>query len=184
MALFFKYEVPLLKNASIKRWEGRIIYKKFKCSLRQKGITSRIYTYKYTKRKIENISYIFASHNFICFGVHRRPRNSSNKTKDHIVEKGIFFNKNHHKCGFLIRLETNVLIREKTIKNLKKYMQTKEPFLTDVGYNILGEGQQFVDEKIEYAYNVVKWPLQAISMLLNRVNKHKYIREGAMRCHH
>lgn len=83
-----------------------------------------------------------------------------------------------------IFLETTVLFRAKTVENSKKYMQTVQPFLLDVGYNILGEGQLFIDETAGYAYNIKGLPLLAINWLLNRVNSENSIQEGEAICHH
>lgn len=81
-------------------------------------------------------------------------------------------------------LETNVLFRVKSVENSKKYMQTVQPFLVDVGYNILGEGQLFIDETAGYAYNIKRLPLLAINWLLNRVDSEISIQEGEAICHH
>lgn len=93
-------------------------------------------------------------------------------------------NMNRQKERNLLFLETDVLFQVKTVENSKKYMQTVQPFLPDVGYNILGEGQLFIDETAGYAYNIKGLPLLVINWLLNRVDSEISIQEGEAICHH
>ncbi|MBQ0139820.1 MAG: Maf family protein [Kurthia sp.] len=74
-------------------------------------------------------------------------------------------------------LETCVRFCSFSYEILKKYMQTKEPFHCKVGYNILGEGQQFVDEKNRSTYNKKGLSILAMEKLRNRVKHLSTVKE-------
>lgn len=103
------------------------------------------------------------------------------KQKHRIIERMV--NSNRQKAKYLMFLETDVLFRVKTVEKSKKYMQTVQPFLVDVGYNILGEGQLFIDETAGYAYNVKVLSLLKIKWLFGRLNSEDSIQEGEVICH-
>lgn len=46
--------------------------------------------------------------------------------------------------------ETTVRFWKKCTKNIKNFIETKEPFQCNVSYNRLGEGHVFVEEVIDY----------------------------------
>ena len=73
--------------------------------------------------------------------------------------------------------ETPVRSLQPQIKNLQKYIQTKEPFLDDVSYNRVGEGQTCKDGS-EYIFtHAIELPFQRVEMMLRKLAEMEHLDE-------
>lgn len=73
----------------------------------------------------------------------------------------------HH--AFTEISETSVRFSPLYLKNLEKYIKTKEPFLCDVSYNRVGEGQHDRDGGIGLFTHSIGLPFHAVHTLLKRM---------------
>lgn len=127
---------------------------------------------------------IVAKQRFLCFGEDIIQRNEGtivDENRKYIVTNcckiGTIYNFKCQYAIFLSLLETFVRFRYFSYEILEKYMQTKEPFHREVGYNILGEGQQFVDEKTRSTYNSNELPVLTMNQLLDHNNIFFFVQE-------
>ncbi|GEK34395.1 hypothetical protein [Kurthia sibirica] len=67
--------------------------------------------------------------------------------------------------------ETIMYIRAKHMKNIENFLETKEPFPVNVSYNIIGEGQVFVDEAVDYWHREKASLIDSIDDLQNDYDK-------------
>ncbi|WP_338838037.1 hypothetical protein WDR10_09265 [Kurthia gibsonii] len=73
--------------------------------------------------------------------------------------------------------ETFVRFSSVQLKNLQKYIQTKEPFLDDVSYNRVGEGQTCKDGN-EYIFtHAIELPFQRVEMMLRKLAEMEHLDE-------
>lgn len=126
----------------------------------------------------------FANISFLCFGEDIIQLNNAGKMRKNLLEyitiNWCKISKNHRfieRYRILLKfLETHVRFCVFSCEILEKYIQTKEPFQCEVGYNILGEGQQFVDEKNRSTYNNKELSILTIKQLTNRMSSIPFLR--------